>query len=225
MVLGNGLIANSLLSYKDNNDIIIFASGVSNSNEIDQYEFNREVKLLEELKIDNRKLVYFSTCSIFDESLKDSPYVNHKINMENIIKDKFDKYLILRLPNIVSNSSNPNTSFNFFKKKINMGEEIICKKDSYRYFIDIDDISNISPIFIDSMKYNNDIVNIAFSNKENIYNFLLKMYSIVKKDPKIKIINGGCNYDIDNDVLLSEIKRLNYDIGSEYNSKLIKKYI
>ena len=46
MVIGNGMIANRFASYKDDDNIFIFASGVSNSKETNEEHFLREVQLL-----------------------------------------------------------------------------------------------------------------------------------------------------------------------------------
>ena len=41
MVIGNGLIANQFKSYNNDENILIFASGVSNSSEVNDIEFIR----------------------------------------------------------------------------------------------------------------------------------------------------------------------------------------
>ena len=87
MVLGNGLVANGFEIYKENDNVIIFASGVSNSGEKRKKEFKRELTLLKNIKIDNEVLIYFSTCSIFDKTLKNSLYVLHKKEIENYISN------------------------------------------------------------------------------------------------------------------------------------------
>ncbi|MEJ2498930.1 MAG: hypothetical protein P8Y46_06430 [Sulfurovaceae bacterium] len=46
MIIGNGMLAHEFSDYKDDNDIIIFASGVSNSGETRESEFEREKELL-----------------------------------------------------------------------------------------------------------------------------------------------------------------------------------
>ncbi len=46
MVIGNGLIGCIFSSFTKNDEIIIFASGVSNSKESNKNEFDREEKLL-----------------------------------------------------------------------------------------------------------------------------------------------------------------------------------
>ncbi len=135
MIVGNGLIAQTLHDLDDDENTIIFASGVSNSSESDEEAFNREVNLLLSFISGRKKIVYFSTCSIFDDCLKNSLYIQHKINIENLIQKNFNNYLILRLPTLVSNSNNPNTFFNYFRDKIKNNLPLYVQKNAYRYSV------------------------------------------------------------------------------------------
>jgi len=225
MVIGNGLLANTFRKYEDSDSIIIFASGVSNSKEINKSEFKREFDLLKTMLVfkETKKIIYFSTCSVLDISLTKSNYVKHKKNIEGFIMSNFKYYLILRIPNIVSNNKNLNTSFNFFKNKLLNNDEIICDKYATRYYIDIDDLEKTLPIFIET--YVNQSINICFTNKETVINFILKMGKEMKINPKINLVNNGIDYTIDNSVFISETNKMNYSIGEDYNDKIIKKYI
>lgn len=225
MVIGNGLLANTFRKYEDSDSIIIFASGVSNSKEINESEFKREFDLLKTMLVfkETKKIIYFSTCSVLDVSLVESNYVKHKKNIEEFITSNFKYYLILRIPNIVSNNKNLNTSFNFFKNKLLNNDEIICDKYATRYYIDIDDLEKTLPIFIET--YANQSINICFNNKETVINFILKIGKAINVDPKINLINNGTDYTIDNSVFISKLSDMNYSIGENYNDKIIKKYI
>ena len=70
MVLGNGLLANAFSAFKDDKDVFVFASGVSNSKENNPLEFEKEFQLLKDKIRENTgvKLIYFSTCSIFNHN-------------------------------------------------------------------------------------------------------------------------------------------------------------
>jgi len=46
MIIGSGMLARDFKSYEEDEHILIFASGVSNSNETRVSEFNREQELL-----------------------------------------------------------------------------------------------------------------------------------------------------------------------------------
>ena len=86
MIIGNGLIA-SLFTDCDQENIIFFASGVSNSLETQKEEFLREENLIRKTITENpnKIFIYFSTCSIYYSSKAESQYVLHKLKMEQII--------------------------------------------------------------------------------------------------------------------------------------------
>jgi len=65
MIIGSGILANAVKLY-DKEDVVFFASGVSNSLEKAPAEFEREISLLKSVISQNpdKKLIYFST-SVF----------------------------------------------------------------------------------------------------------------------------------------------------------------
>ena len=130
MIIGNGTIASVLTDHPNRT---YFASGVPNSAEIRESEYQREKDLL--LQQDKTKrLVYFSTISVF---YKDSRYTKHKLEMEKLIKDNFSLYTIMRLGNPVW-GNNPVHLIPFFRSKIEKGESIDVQ-DVYRYPLELDE--------------------------------------------------------------------------------------
>jgi nucleoside-diphosphate-sugar epimerase len=129
MIIGRGDIASIL---NDREGAIFFAAGVSNSTEINETEFWREIELLD--KQDKTKcLFYFSTIAL-DDINKNNAYHAHKRKMELLIKSNFQNYNIIRIGNITW-GSNPNTFINYIKNKIKNGEPVEIK-DEYKYMID-----------------------------------------------------------------------------------------
>jgi len=126
MIVGNGDLASTL---KDRPGFIWFASGVSNSQEVREAEYGREIDLLMSQPKD-KHLVYFSSLSIF---YTDGRYQLHKRQMEEIIKSNFKRYTIVRLGNITW-GNNPHTFINYLK---NHPEAEI--RDEYRFVIDKDE--------------------------------------------------------------------------------------
>ena len=123
MKIGNGDIANVL---PNREDLVFFASGVSNSKEERVSEYMREQELL--MKQDRTKhIVYFSSLSVFYSK---TTYSNHKRAMEMLIKSLFSKHTIIRLGNITF-GDNPHTLINYLKD--HPEAEI---KDEYRYICD-----------------------------------------------------------------------------------------
>ncbi len=228
MVVGNGMIARAFKQYENDDQITIFASGVSNSKEIDQKEFDREEQLLKSIKKDTF-LVYFSTCSVNDPSLQKTPYVRHKMVMETCIKWWFKKSIIFRLPNVVGHTSNPYTFFNHFKDKIINNLEISVQINASRYLIDIDDLVTLLPDLIEKYKNNNETeqkkINISFDNREMVINIVEMMMQILQKKSPIITVSGGCDYQFDRKMFKEYLESENYQEPENYTYNLLKKYL
>lgn len=110
MIVGNGSIAQVLT---DRDDVTFFASGVSDSSCTDYEKFNRERNLLLS-QPKNKHLVYFSSIGIYTGT---STYIQHKREMEALIKDRFDSYTIVRVECIEWGKA-PNTIQNYFRRMI-----------------------------------------------------------------------------------------------------------
>jgi dTDP-4-dehydrorhamnose reductase len=222
MIIGNGLIANAFEEYRYNDDVLIFASGVSNSMENNEFEFNKEYEMLKEANEYPSKLVYFSTCSIVDDSKK-SPYILHKMEMEKFIIENSKNYLIFRLPIVVGNTNNKNTFFNNIRNKI-INKEIINIHITYRYLIDVQDLSKYLPEFIKNDK--NLTINICLNNKMTVIDIINIISNELKIKVNAKFVESIINKDIDNSYFMSKISKI---VGNEYlpeyNKILINKYI
>ena len=138
MVIGNGDIATALKEAMRPADegYIFFASGVSNSKEIREWEYQREKNLLVE-QDKTKHIVYFSTLAIFYSSTR---YTKHKQYMEYLIKDNFRHWTIMRLGNITW-GSNPHTLINYLrmhpKAKIRNEYRYICDKEEFLHWISL----------------------------------------------------------------------------------------
>ena len=125
-IVGNGDIASALT---DREDRLYFASGVSNSQETRESEYQREIDLL--LAQDKTQhIVYFGSLSIF---YADNRYAQHKRTMEALVKEHFKLYTIVRIGNITW-GTNPRTIINFFRAKIQRGEPLEIR-EAYRYVV------------------------------------------------------------------------------------------
>ncbi len=98
MIIGNGLLAQAFSPvFANDAHVIAFASGVSNSRETRAEAFARERELLTSTLEREKFILYFSTCSVHDPELAESPYVRHKIDMEHLVCNAAQK-AIFRLP-------------------------------------------------------------------------------------------------------------------------------
>ncbi len=163
MVVGNGLISSLFKEYTNHNGYVIFASGVSNSLEQNVEEFKREKELLLNYLSQNTSavFVYFSTCSIYDKSINSSPYIQHKLEMEGLIKAYRNKFFIFRLSNIVGNGGNPNTIFNYLIHQVKHGTQFNIWKNATRNILSSDDVYQLINYFLINKVKLNSVINVA----------------------------------------------------------------
>lgn len=218
MIIGNGLLANAFRRY-DNDDTIVFASGVSNSSEKRISEYEREFHLLKSMD-KTKKLIYFSTISVGDESLKDTSYIIFKKHIETIIKKNFERYAIFRLPIVVGKTKNPNTFFNYMAYMIRSRQNIDIHKNCFRYLIDIDDLAGILPIIY--QRSDKIVMNVCFDNKKNVLEIVALMALEIGIAPNIILLDKGTDYEVDNgDFILNSSKK----VCNGYTRHVITKYL
>jgi len=130
MIVGSGNIAKVL---EDREDVIFFASGVSDSGCTDLKEFDREKNLL--LSMPNDKhLVYFSNLGVFRW---DNPYIRHKKSMEKLVKMYCKSYSIIRVE-VLEWARNKTTIHNHFRKCIEENKPVTIQ-NTFRYVLSLDE--------------------------------------------------------------------------------------
>jgi nucleoside-diphosphate-sugar epimerase len=142
MVTGNGMIAHAFMDLANDAHVHVFASGVSRSTERDPREFAREHQLITAQPRSTARFIYFSSCSIYDPTLKNAPYVLHKLQMEALVRELHQDHLIIRLPNLVGRTSNPFTLTNFLRDRIRSGVPFDMHTKACRYLLDVEVVSN-----------------------------------------------------------------------------------
>ena len=198
MIIGNGLIANAFSESKINReDIIIFASGISNSNDNSIKNCIREKRKVYSLKKyrDSKLIIYFSTISVCDPSQKNRLYIKHKLNMEKYIKNFFENYLIIRLPIVIGKSKNKNTLINNFVTCINENQKIYVFSNAVRYFIDLEDVVYVTEKLIKKRVFNKT-VSAVFNNKLKINELVDILFSILNKETDLFFLEKGADYNI-----------------------------
>lgn len=225
MVIGQGLLAKAFIRYADNNDVVIFASGVSDSSETESGNFLREEEaLLEALQGNKEKLfVYFSTCSICDNDMCNSPYILHKMKIEKLIAEKHGCYLIFRLPQVVGVSSNKTTLVNYLYDRIVAEEHFNVWGGAVRHLVDVDDISKIAGYIIDNYMFRNRIITIG-SRPYKILELVAMLEKLVGKKAHYRIIDKGTPYEINSSEIFPITEKLGIRFDGHYLEALLKKY-
>lgn len=132
MIIGSGDIASVL----PESTLLFFASGVSNSQETKESEYQREIALLSR-QDRGKRLVYFSSLAVFSG---EGRYINHKLAMEKLVKRFCPRHCIVRLGNI-DWGTNPNTLINYLRAhpdaEIRDEWRYIVNKDEFLYWINL----------------------------------------------------------------------------------------
>lgn len=209
MVVGSGLLAKAFLEYENDDNIVVFASGVSNSKEISPDEFNREKVLLKNyLKKygKNKHFIYFSTCSIYDTYFERSEYTKHKIKMEKIVIEKAFSYNIFRLPQVLG-KNNRNQLIGFLYEAINI-EKSFELFDIERNIIDIEDVFIIIHKILKENIFKNKIINIANPKNIKVLDLVNILENIINKKAKYNIIKKSGEFTInikDIELIISDL--------------------
>jgi nucleoside-diphosphate-sugar epimerase len=225
MIIGNGMIAKVFSTYANRNDVVIFASGSSNSKTANTGDYERERRLLSSTLAESkdRKLVYFSTCSVTDPSLRETSYVQHKLQMEGLIREKSKNFLILRLSQAVGVSQSP-TVLNFLHAKIKAGETFELWTKSFRNLIDVEDIFKIADFIIDSGRFNCEVVNVASSRSISVLKLVEQLEKFLGIRANFEAVETGADYAIDVSQISGIANQVGVQFDSQYEVRLIEKY-
>jgi hypothetical protein len=223
MIVGKGLIATGFESSKeDYSNYIIFASGVSNSKETSDKEYNREKDLIIKTITENKdlKIIYFS--SILVENTKNK-YFENKLKIEEIIKTNSSNYIIFRIPQIVGNNGNPKNLVNYIKNCILNETEITINTRVERSLLDIEDLVEI--VNFCKNKVTCETLKISGIEKIKVFTLCEIISKFVNKDSKL-IVDDNIDYDNwseENSKLIDDAIKNIKSIGYNYN--VLKKYI
>ncbi|MDF2188773.1 NAD-dependent epimerase/dehydratase family protein [Paraflavitalea sp. CAU 1676] len=226
MVIGNGLVARSFAQYREREDVVMFASGVSNSKTSTAADFLREQDLLTNTlsKFADRHFVYFSTTSIDDPDLKDSAYVQHKLHMESIITEKASRFNIFRVSNLAGASSNPHTVLNFFFYHIVHQEPFDLWKNTERNIIDVEDVAHVAHYILENGLFRNGVINIANTGNYPVPYIVACMEACLQKRGIYTEKELGHHFLIDTSTVLPVFKALGIHFSTEYLPGLLQKY-
>lgn len=223
MIVGSGLVARAFESrYADDTDTLIFASGVSNSNELEQAAFNRERTLLQaHLQDAYKHVVYFSSCNVVN-SREDSAYFQHKRAMEALVINTGRGY-VLRLPQVVGNTKNPNTLTNFLHDCIIQQRTLTVWANAERNLIDIDDVASIATSLIDTGSLPS-VVSIATPWSLPMPRIVDLFEKVLNRRALRKLVDRGEGMSIDSRLSEQVARDIGIDFGPNYPLQVIQKY-
>lgn len=217
------MLAKEFNNYESDKNILIFASGVSNSKETSLEAFSREKNLLINTinKLENQKIVYFSTCSMYDTYFENNAYTKHKLEMENIIKSSCKNYIIFRLPQVLG-LNNKYQLMGFLYEKI-VSKQVFELYDIERNIIDIEDIKVIVNYILEHKLFKNRTINIANSKNIKVIDLVKKMEKIYNLKADYIIVKKDGEFNIDTSDIDLIIKEFNL-FEDSYIEKRLRNY-
>jgi nucleoside-diphosphate-sugar epimerase len=223
LIFGRGLMGESLNKLRHGN-VILFASGVSNSQEQNASEFEREKNLLIKTLEDTDKSLfyYISTCSIFDISLAESAYVIHKKLMEEIVLSK-PTGRVIRLPNIVGPSGNPANLVNYLKYSIKSANPIKIQSHATRYLLGVDEMNLLLQDVVDNAG-EQKVISLVPPENIKVTKIVYIIESILGTQANLYLVEGGTPYEVDFSDTKYHASRLGFDFGQMYYENTLEKW-
>ena len=223
MIIWNGLIWTAL-KLIDSDEYIFFASWVSDSKINDEVQFIREIDLLNKYLDTGAKLIYFSSCSIYDTTLQSTPYVTHKKNIEKLICQNASNYLIVRISNIVWNAWNSNNIMNFLYEAIKTKKDFNIWKDAERSLLDVEDLVVMLDNYLQSFPDDaNNTITLANPMPVNIFDMVKAFESFLNISAHTTIEEKWEKVNIYTQ-LSKTLFPFNHLSNTQYLTKLINKY-
>ena len=227
MIIGSGLLARAFAgAYSQQDDVCIYAAGVSNSGCADALEFAREQKRLSDALQEARDVdafVYFGTCSVADPEARSTPYVQHKLAMEQWVR-AHPQSLILRLPQVAGKTPNPHTLLNYLYARISRSEKFGLWSKAKRNIIDVGDVTAIAGQLIADRSMRNATLNIANAVNYPMAEIVGAMERVVGKRAVYEVVERGSEYLIDTGAMSLVLDKAGVKFGNDYLVKTINKY-
>ncbi|MDK9694693.1 MAG: NAD(P)-dependent oxidoreductase, partial [Sulfurimonas sp.] len=207
MIVGSGQLAKEF-EKSEHGDVVIFASGVSNSTCKDENEFIREKNLLESMLNSNKekKIVYFSSCALSAPDYAKNAYYEHKKQMEELIRLNSNNYYIFRIPQLFGKLKHHKTLINFLYEAIINGDKFNVYSGAYRYVIEIEDVRKLVEAYLNYSEPN-IVVDIANTYRYNILEVVSILERLLGKKAIYDVIEKSDEYVLDLSRVQDFIKR------------------
>lgn len=219
------MMARAFSAFRDRADIVIFASGVSNSLETDPAAFDRERKLLKRIRAEHDRalLVYFGTCSVDDPERRHTPYVQHKLAMESELAACQGPWLVLRVPLAIGRNPRSRTLAQFLHDQIMRGKPFEVWEGAARFPIDVEDVFRIGSRFINDRAMWSRCINVAL-RPFPVLEFVRIMENIVGRKAIYTLARKGQHFELDRAEVLQVADELNLDLSEQYLERVLRKY-
>jgi glycosyltransferase involved in cell wall biosynthesis len=226
VLIGNGVIANRFCDYALKSNYLIFAGSINDFAINDDAAFQNEEAALQLALADNPDVpfIYFSSCSILDPEVGETPYVLHKIRMEKLLQSQAKFFLIFRLPEVVGLSGDESNLVNVLVDAILNKKPFEISAKAQKNLIDIDNVHIIADEIIKSNKYSNSIINIASTQNTSIYALIQNIEQFLGLKARFDKVEKGSDLDLDISEIQPLLSMLNINFDENYIPRVLEKY-
>ena len=170
MLVGTGAIAHRFSDFALRSDYFVYAGAVHDSLVVDDAVFQEDRRVLIESleKAAGRYFVYFSSCSVAQEGNVCSPYVQHKREMELVVREYASRYIIVRLPQFVGLHCEDSNLLNFLVDSVRLQTPFKLWANSFRNIIDIDDVYELVSEVLRDDSFVNSTVTVASPRQTSV---------------------------------------------------------
>ena len=221
------MIARRFGDFAERSDVVIFASGVSNSKETRSEPFARERLLVEETlhQTTGCLFVYFSTASVDDPTEQGSPYVIHKLELEQLIAEQATDYLLVRASNVVGGPGNPHTVLNFFVDRVRRNEPFTIWRQASRNLIDLDDVYRVVIHYIAEPTSWNRTILVANPHSVSPLTLVQAVEAHIGQRARYELVDKGVPFALSTEPVSDQLRATDSNWQPErYVARLLKKY-
>ncbi|WP_418140329.1 hypothetical protein NUW46_13400 [Marinobacter sp. MA] len=189
-VIGEGLIAKAFADSWFDDEVVIFASGVSRSSETRQSEFSRERELLNKAlrKFQGSIFIYFSSTNVVLG--RDSEYTKHKRNMEDLVKSCGCSFYIFQLPQVVGVVNN-NTLVSYLVRSLFAQSTLDVQINAKRNLIGVEDLVRVVTEVVNSGRSANTVQIIASACNVSVVKIVEEIGAIMGLSPVFRMEERG----------------------------------
>ena len=219
------MLATAFSSFGEDERVLVFASGVSNSLETRASAFAREESLLRETRRrhPDMVLVYLGTCSVDDPDRGGTPYVQHKLAMEALLERSASPWIVLRLPLAIGSARQAHTLAPYLYERIVRQERFKVWEKATRYPIDVEDAVRIAARLIATPELLGRRINVAL-RAFHVLDFVRVMESIIGHPATYDLVPKGSHYPISCPEVRALEKALGLDYSEQYIERVLRKY-
>lgn len=225
-ILGRGLLAKALEKI-DNGNFVFYANGLSNSvvNELPEKNFERNDLEMLSAHYSSKPIIYFSTVQCNSEGNFDREYVRHKLNMEKLIAERWDNYLIVRTSNLVGNNPwNTHTLFNYLYQALLSSSPINVDRSIVRNILDVDDFVTMLGTYLSSWEKKATAIEIVNPVSHTLGEILAVFEKVNDKKFQVQPLQMPVaifNISEKKSIELAQLANINFE---NYLERVIRKY-